>query len=66
VKANAKDPTRSLVATLPQESWGIDALSLTYQFFASTLFQVQIRCRMELEASFNRMIPDLEPLPHEA
>jgi hypothetical protein len=49
-----------------QENCAVEALSLTYEFFASMLFQVQIRFKMELEQLFNKMIPDLEQLPHEA
>ena len=49
-----------------QEDWGIEALSLTYQFFASMLFQVQDRSGMGLESKFDAMIPDLELLPREA
>jgi hypothetical protein len=47
-----------------QENWAIEALSLTYQFFASMLFQVQIRCGMGLEPLFNAVLPSLERLPH--
>lgn len=49
-----------------QSDWAIEALSLTYQFFASMLFQVQIRCHIDLEEDFNAMIPALEELPRSA
>jgi len=49
-----------------QEDWGVQAPSLTYQFFAGMLFQVQKRCGMGLEARFDAMIPAFEQLPREA
>lgn len=49
-----------------QSDWAIEALSLTYQFFASMLFQVQIRCHMDLQDDFTAAIPALEELPRSA
>jgi Family of unknown function (DUF5677) len=46
--------------------WAIQALSMTYQYLASMLFQVQIRCKLGLEDDFQKsLIPILEKLPND-